>query len=160
MRVLNRIRRNHALEHATLALLAAGGERGLLAGYSTSGGFWLIAPSPGPRVEEAARSALKRLSAGETRLAISPTCGTNLAVAALLAGAALRLVESGRGGRRSGWPLSAAMIVGALMVARPLGGAIQRGLTTLSNMDGVRIREVRSLRLGRYRLHRVRIDQP
>ena len=160
MRVLNRIRRNHALEHATLSVLAEGGARGLMAGYSTSGGFWLVAPAPRRQVQEAASTALRRLSAGESRLAISPSCGTNFAVATLLAGLALRLVESRRGGKRSGWPLSAALFVGALVVARPLGGAIQRGLTTLSNMDGVRIREVWSLQVGRFHLHRVLTDQP
>ena len=102
MRVLNRIRRNHALEHATLSVLAEGGARGLMAGYSTSGGFWLVAPAPRRQVQEAASTALRRLSAGESRLAISPSCGTNFAVATLLAGLALRLVESRRGGQEVG----------------------------------------------------------
>ena len=158
MQVLDRIRRNHALEHATLAVLAKRGARGLLAGYSTAGGFWLLAPASGSEVEKAAGQALDRLSAGESRLAISPSCGTNLAVAALLAAGAIRVVGARRRKNRTGWPVSAAALLGAWVVSRPLGEAIQRRFTTLSDLTGVRIADVRTLRLGRYQLHRVQVD--
>ncbi len=159
MHLVNRIRRNHALEHATLAVLVKRGVKGLLAGYSTTGGYWLLAPASGSEVETAAEQALGRLSAGESRLAISPSCGTNLAVAALLATGAMRVVGARRRKRRIGWPVNAAVALGAWAVSRPLGEAIQRRFTTLSEMEGVRVKGVRTLRFGRYRVHRVRIDQ-
>jgi hypothetical protein len=158
MQVLDRIRRNHALEHATLAVLVKRGAKGLLAGYSTASGFWLLAPVSGSEVEEAAQQALDRLSAGESRLAISPSCGTNLAVAALLAAGAVRVVEARRRRKRVGWQVNAAALLGAWIVSRPLGEAIQRRFTTLSNVTGVRIAGVRTLGLYRYRVHRVQVD--
>ena len=119
-----------------------------------------MAPVAGSVVNEAAQTALTRLSAGESQLAISRSCGTNFAVAALLASAALRMVESVGGKGRSGWPLSAGLVLGAVLLSRPLGGAIQRGITTLSRMDGMRILEVKSFRIGRLQIHRVFTLQP
>ena len=159
MPVLERIRRNHALEHATLAVLASSGVKGLLAGYSTSGGFWLLAPASASTVEAAANTALERLSSGESHLAISASCGTNLAVASLLATSVIRVAKAIRGGGRSGWPLNAVLVVGALALARPLGTAIQRKLTTLSLMEGMRVSGVRTLRVGRFNLHRIFTEQ-
>lgn len=155
MRVIDRIRRNHALEHATLAVLVRAGTKGLLAGYSTSGGFWLLAPASGSEVEDAANQALTRLSKGDGRLAISPNCGTNLAVAALLATAGLRVVEARRGKGRSGWHVNAAVALGAWAVSRPLGEMLQRRLTTLSDMKGLDVSGVSTVQLGRYRVHKV-----
>lgn len=159
MPVLERIRRNHALEHATLAVLASSGVKGLLAGYSTSGGFWLLAPASSATVEAAAHTALERLSSGESHLAISASCGTNLAVASLLAAAAIRLARTRRGGGPTGWPLNAVLVVGALALARPLGTVIQRKLTTLTLVDGMKVSGVRTLQIGRVHLHRILTEQ-
>ena len=139
MQIIDCIRRNHALEHASLAVLVDRGTRGLLAGYSTAGGFWLLAPVSNSEVQKAAEQALSRLSAGESRLAISPSCGTNLAVAVLLASGAMRVVKARRGKNRTGWPVSVAVTLGAWVASRPLGEALQRRLTTLSDVDGVRV---------------------
>ena len=159
MPVLERIRRNHALEHATLAVLASSGVKGLLAGYSTSGGFWLLAPASASTVETAAKTALGRLSSGESQLAISASCGTNLAVASLLASAVIRLTKARPGGGQTGWPLRAVLVVGALALARPLGTAVQRKLTTLSVMEGMRVSRVRTLQIGQFHLHRIFTEQ-
>ena len=159
MSVLERIRRNHALEHATLAVLASSGVKGLLAGYSTNGGFWLLAPASASTVEAAANTALERLSSGESHLAISASCGTNLAVASLLATGVIRVAKATRGGGRTGWPLNAVLVVGALALARPLGTAIQRKLTTLSLVEGMRVSEVKTLRIGQFHLHRIFTEQ-
>ena len=159
MPVFERLRRNHALEHATLAVLASSGVKGLLAGYSTRGGFWLLAPASASIVEAAANTALKRLSSGESQLAISASCGTNLAVASLLASAVIRLVRAKRGGGRTDWPLTAVLVVGALALAKPLGSAIQRKLTTLSLVEGMKVSGVKTLQVGQFHLHRIFTEQ-
>ena len=159
MPVLERIRRNHALEHATLAVLASSGVKGLLAGYSTNGGFWLLAPASASTVEAAANTALERLSSGESHLAISASCGTNLAVASLLASAAIRLAKGRSGGGGAGWLVKTVLVVGALALARPLGIAIQRKLTTLSLVEGMRVSGVSTLRIGQFHLHRIFTEQ-
>ena len=155
MSMLDRIRRNHALEHATLAVLARGGDRGLFAGYSTAGGFWLLAPSSTEMVRRASEAALARLCRGESQLAISRSCGTNIVVAALIAAAAIRLMGVSDSRKRTAWPLRAAIALGAVVLARPIGDALQRRFTTLSAMDGLTVTGVNTFRLGRFRLHRV-----
>jgi hypothetical protein len=89
---LLRIRRNHALEHATIHLLSARPVRTLLVGRSDSRGFYLMGEVPTDDVESAVLQALARLRAGEARLAVHPNCGTNLVTGAALAGTASFLV--------------------------------------------------------------------
>ena len=71
-------RQNHALEHATLQLLA---ERGALtegAGVSDPGGFTLLGDMNLPDTERAVTDALAALQDGQSHLAIHPQCGSNL----------------------------------------------------------------------------------
>ena len=85
-RLLNNVRRNHALEHGTVTMLLEAGARTPLGGYSTSGGFFIFGRASLEEVRTAAQEALASLQSGREELAISPHCGTNLATAALLGG--------------------------------------------------------------------------
>jgi len=76
-------RRNHALEHATLHILART-HRTNMAGHSNPTGFFLLGDLQLEEIADAATEAMKRLKAGESGLAVHPGCGTNLAVSALL----------------------------------------------------------------------------
>ena len=157
--LVDRVRRNHAIEHATIAVLAARGHRPPMGGYSTPGGFWVYGNIPSDDVADAATHALTRLRAGESRLAISPYCGTNLAVgiagAVLLAGFIRKRVPS----RTARVPLVAAAVLGAIMLKRPLGMAAQRELTTLSEVGDAELTDVRRMSLGRHILHRVDVGR-
>ncbi len=82
----SRIRRNHALEHATLQVLAEKIPGLRMAGYSDQRGFWLIGQVETSRIQEAAEEALARLKSGEASLAIHPRCGTHLVATSLMAG--------------------------------------------------------------------------
>ena len=97
--VISRIRRNHAIEHATVSLLMARGIKPPLGGYSTAGGFLIIGGVTLEEVSEATLEALGRLKGGESGLAVSPFCGTNLVTGALLAGAAAALVMGNSKGK-------------------------------------------------------------
>ncbi len=157
--LIDRVRRNHAIEHATIAVLAARGHRPPMGGYSTPGGFWVYGDIPKDDVAEAADHAMDRLRAGESRLAISPYCGTNLAVgiagAILLAGLIRRRVTS----RAARVPLVAGAVLGAFLARRPLGMAAQRELTTLSEVGDAEIVGVRRMGFGRHVLHRVDVGR-
>ena len=79
------IRQNHALEHATIAVLLERLEvRVKMAGYAGLNGFYIMGNVPTITLEEAAYEGLKRLKAGEKDIAVSPMCGTNLAAAGLV----------------------------------------------------------------------------
>ncbi len=45
---INKVRRNHAIEHATVAVMAEQGLQGFIAGYATNNGFWLFSMAPNP----------------------------------------------------------------------------------------------------------------
>src|SRR5437867_9111770 len=76
------VRRNHALEHATIAvLLRRLGHDVRMVGRATRDGYYLYADVPTDLLEDSTREALHRMQAGEGHLAVSALCGTNLAVA-------------------------------------------------------------------------------
>ena len=80
-------RRNHALEHATLHVLAAKTSDQLRwPGIPTRPVFSSSEISPPMKFRSAVTQALTRLRAGERELAIHAGCGTNLATSALMAG--------------------------------------------------------------------------
>lgn len=154
---LQALRRNHALEHATLHVLAQQFPQAMLAGRADARGFVLYGSVPGAAVQAAARSALQRLRSGEQQLALHPNCGTNLVAAGLLAALAARVATAGSGrlALLLRIPLLAGLLPLALLAARPLGYAAQRSLTTSSAMGALRIVSVtRTERAGQVR-HRV-----
>ena len=77
-------RRNHALEHATLHVLAQEYPNRMLGGHSNPTGFFILGDVPMEAVADAATEALRRLRLGESQLAIHPGCGTNMATSILL----------------------------------------------------------------------------
>lgn len=154
---LQALRRNHALEHATLHVLAQQFPHAMLAGRADARGFVLYGSVPSAAVQAAAHCALQRLRSGEQQLALHPNCGTNLVAAGLLAALAARVATAGSGrlARLLRIPLLAGLLPLALLAARPLGYAAQRSLTTSSAMGALRIVSVtRTERAGQVR-HRV-----
>jgi hypothetical protein len=82
----NRIlRRNHALEHATIVVMLEREPGRALNGFSTDEGFFVQGVRSLEEVDGAAREALRRLRAGEKGLAVHRNCGTTIVAANLLA---------------------------------------------------------------------------
>lgn len=86
--VLQQTRQHHAIEHATIHLLAARFPRRVFAGMSDPWGFTLYGQLSSDAIEEAVGEAIQRLQDGEEELAFHPNCGTNLTAAILLVTAA------------------------------------------------------------------------
>ncbi|MDE0140384.1 MAG: hypothetical protein F4047_12130 [Caldilineaceae bacterium SB0670_bin_27] len=89
--VLQQTRQHHAIEHATIHLLAARFPRRVFAGMSDPWGFTLYGQLSGEAIEEAVGEAIQRLQDGEEELAFHPYCGTNLTTGILLVTAAVFL---------------------------------------------------------------------
>jgi hypothetical protein len=156
--VIARIRRNHALEHATIHVLTQRNPRRYLVGRTTTGGFYLFGEVEIEEVAAAVSEALARLRRGEHDLAVHPRCGTNLATAGLLAGLFSFVAMSGRSkSRLAKLPqiLLAATI--AVIAAQPLGLALQKYVTTLPEVEGVTVEEITRLQRGQAVAHQVRI---
>ncbi len=149
------VRRNHALEHATIAVLAnRTGHDVRLVGRSTSSGFYLYGDMSAEHVRESAVEALDRLRHGESHLAISPMCGTNLAVAGILAGIS-SLLALGNRSRLERLPnvLLASML--AVLAAQPLGQLAQKHLTTDPDLSDTELVGIRQGGRGAGRFHKV-----
>lgn len=130
--LIRRTRRNHALEHATVHMLARKVRNLRIAGRSSDGGFVLIGNVSLEEVEEATAEALKRLQNGEEKWAIHPNCGTNLATAGALTTAAGVVGLRGEDGKIQPENISRTMVlmILAMIVARPIGMRLQKHITT------------------------------
>jgi len=149
------VRRNHALEHATIAvLLRRLGHDVRMVGRATRDGYYLYADVPTDLLEDSTREALHRMQAGEGHLAVSALCGTNLAVAGALAGVA-SMVTMGNGNRSERLPnvILASML--AVLAAQPIGRLVQRYLTTSPDLSDTEIVAVKTGGRGGGRFHKV-----
>ncbi len=155
--MLNAIRQNHALEHATIALLMRrlGGKVRLI-GRSGLIGFEIYGDIPTRVLEESAQEALRRLQEGEEELAIAQACGTNLVVAGLAVGTAAMIAGRGRNGLGKFIRLVEAAML-AMLIAQPLGRLAQKHLTTTADLDNVSIVRVVKRGEGKWARHRVEV---
>lgn len=145
----NAVRRNHALEHATVAVLLARHGPTRLAGRASGDGFFLLGDIDADELVDCAREALRRLQAGQATLAVSPLCGTNIAVAGVLAaGAATAVLATGALRERFANAFVAAML--GVIVAQPVGRLVQQHFTTSPDLRGVEIVGLRTV-AGRLR---------
>ena len=156
MDVLASVRRNHALEHATIAvLLGKVGPNTRLVGRATTDGFYIYGNVPTEKIRESAAEALARMKGGESQLAVSPLCGTNLAVAGILAGLASLLAL----GNRSRWERAPNVLMAAVVAvvgAQPLGRIVQRYVTTSPEVQDLEIVDVTASGRGVLSLHKVK----
>lgn len=153
--IIASVRRNHALEHATISVLAGKLGRDVrLVGRATANGFYLYGDMPEDSVSESAKEALERLRRGEKHLAISPMCGTNLAVAGVLAGLSSLLALGNRGRlERAPNVLVASML--AVLAAQPLGRLMQKHVTTSPDVSDTELVGIRQGGLGPGRFHKI-----
>jgi hypothetical protein len=137
----NRIlRRNHALEHATIVVMMGKEPGRKLNGFSTGEGFFVQGVRSTQEVDAAAREALRRLRGGEKGLAIHRNCGTTIVAANLLA-AMLFLGAIGLG-LYMNWPLYLP-ILGSVILAFalrvPLSLLLQRFVTTDADLTNAEV---------------------
>jgi hypothetical protein len=154
------IRRNHALEHATIHLLSQHYPNRTFVGRSDMRGFFLYGQVDTDSLSEHISRALQRLQQGERSLAIHPNCGTNLVTSGLLAGSAAYLAFLGS--EKDGWlkrierlPLAILSTLIALIIAQPLGRSAQEHLTTEGNPGSLQVRKVERFEKSGMIVHRV-----
>ena len=138
---LNAIRRNHGLEHATVAVLFERYGPRRIAGRASGNGFFIIGKVDQQVLDECAHEALRRMKDGQRGLAVSPLCGTNIAVTGVFTAAAA-LMASRRAERQERndsfmSAVTAAMI--AVIAAQPAGRWLQQFVTTRGDVDDLEI---------------------
>lgn len=148
-------RRNHALEHATLKILARSYDDKTLAGHSNPTGFFLFGEIATDDIRNAIHEAMTRLRAGEHDLAIHPGCGTNLATSMVLPATFMFAPLQGARSRRGQLLLlPVALVLGALgfLLSKPLGPWLQRHVTTEADLGSLQLMDIQHVRKG---VHRV-----
>ncbi len=152
-RFLSRIRKNHALEHATVHLLGQRYPNKSLIGRSDNRGFFIYGDISADTLQNTAIEALMRLRNGESQLAIHPNCGTNLVTSALLAGLAAFI--SLFGSKNDDWrkrlerlPTAIMLSAMALVISQPLGNYFQKRFTTNANIGSLEILSTRRIERG------------
>jgi hypothetical protein len=136
-----RIRQNHALEHATITILSGYVPDLRVSARSNSRGFIIFGDVDLGQLRRSLNEALQRLQAGEAELAIHPNCGTNLVVGISLVtmGTLLGMTSSHARTRIASTAFSS---VAGIMGARPLGQFVQKHVTTLPDLEGVRVSKI------------------
>ena len=156
---ISRVRRNHALEHATLRILNQKHHGARLAGYSDVHGFWIVGKVSTDSLQIAVEEALQRLRNGEASLAIHPNCGTNFAVSGALAGTAAWVAMLGSGqttrSKLDRLPLVVTLVTLAMVFAQPLGPKFQAKVTTQANPGDMRVVEIIRYPRNEMTTHRV-----
>ena len=136
------LRRNHALEHATIVVMMEREPGRRLNGFSTDEGFFVQGVRSISEVESAAREAMRRLQNGEKKLAIHRNCGTTIVAANLLA-AIFFLVTLGLGFLYLVGSSLYLMILGSVVLAFalriPLSLLLQRFVTTDADLTNAEV---------------------
>ena len=148
-------RRNHALEHAALHMLARKYDEKQLGGHSNPTSFHIFGEIATDDLRDAVNQAMTRLRAGEKELAIHPGCGTNVATSMVLpAMFAFFPFQGSRSSRGRLLLLPIALLFGAFgfFLSKPLGPWLQRNVTTEADLGDMRVTEIIHVRKG---VHRV-----
>jgi uncharacterized protein DUF6391 len=134
------LRRNHALEHATIAVMMEREPGRKLNGFSTDDGFFVQGVRSLAEVERAAREAIGRLQNGEKGLAIHRNCGTTIVAANLLA--AIFFLTALGIGLYLGWPVYLLILGGVVLAFAlrvPLSLVLQRFVTTDADLQNAEV---------------------
>lgn len=154
------IRKQHGREHATVAVMLERGARPPLGGNATPGGFFVYSRESTEFVTAAAEEGVRRLQTRQPELAVSPYCGTNILVGAVIAVAVSVLV---RGRSKSFLRRISSMLLGVVVsqfLRRPIGEMLQRHVTTLPHSNGIVVNQVKALRVGAITIHWINTGRP
>jgi hypothetical protein len=137
----NRIlRRNHALEHATIAVMMEREPGRKFNGFSTDEGFFVQGVRSTGEVDSAAREALRRLRTGEKKLAVHRNCGTTIVAANLLA--AVFFLSALGVGLYLDWDVYLLILGGVILslgLRVPLSLFLQRFVTTDADLSNAEV---------------------
>lgn len=131
------LRRNHALEHATINVIEERYGPSRLAGLARPDGFLIFGAASPALVLDAAQEGLRRLQRGERQLAIHPRCGTTLIASQLVLAVAFLLTLLLL--RQFSLLPFLVGVVAALLLGPRLSPILQRWVTTDARVEDLAI---------------------
>jgi len=155
------VRKNHAIEHATVSvLLAEGKKKSAVLGFAIPTGFIISSKSNKNEILSAARSGLKLIQSGDEEVSISQFCGTNIVVAAFISGVSTLLISRILGKKSKNILNMANGFILSSLFSKPIGRLVQKYVTTNSNVKNIKISKGRSIKLGSFYIHYVSTSYP
>jgi hypothetical protein len=137
----SQLRRNHALEHATINVLEEKYPESKYSGFAERNGFKIIGLLPPPEiVYEAAQEGLRRLQNGEKNLAIHKKCGTSLIISNILF--ALLFLFILLAAHKFSFLTWLILIFFTILISEPLGVFAQKYLTTKTDVKSLYIMDL------------------
>jgi len=159
MKPASRVRRNHALEHATLNILSSRFPGLHLAGISDTGGFWVTGNVELDSLTTAVVEALARLRGGENQLAYHAGCGTGYAATGVIAGGLAWLgmlgAKKSLRDQLSRLPNVILLAMIGAVIAQPIGVKLQTRVTTRSDPGGLEVTGISMHKRGDMKFFRV-----
>ena len=131
------MRRNHALEHATVNVIEEQYGPTNLSGVADDNGFLIRGTADPTLIYNAARIGLMRIQNGEKDLAVHKRCGTSIAITNLFTSVLFILVLLFTG-QANLWTMFLAIVLGSL-VGPSLGIITQKYVTTRTDVQNVEI---------------------
>ncbi len=151
------VRKSHAVEHAAVTVLHERlGRRGPAVAVSDPWGFTILSPYRAEELADATQEALRRLAKGESWLAVTDLCGSNIAVTGVLTATAA--LAAARDGQRDRYASAIVASTAAALAAPIVARWLQRTVTTDPQVADVTLASARRLaRAGRFELVRVQL---
>jgi hypothetical protein len=134
------LRRNHALEHATINVIEEAYGPQQLSGLAKEDGFYIKGALKPAVIREAAEEGLRRLKSGEGDLVVHKRCGTSLAVANLLSAIIFLFLLFQTGNFTIIYVFVA--ILFSNLLGPVLGKYVQKLFTTSTDVEGMVIEDV------------------
>ena len=150
---IDKIRKNHALEHGTIAVLRNKGISPTLFGSTIPTGFVLCGQLSKQAALECGLEALASFRQGHWKLAISRDCGTNLVLKILVTALVTAVFVRHKKNivhRVTGTTIG--VLAGSLF-GKPIGNMIQKRYTTMPELGEFKIIRIRSLKIWKYNIH-------
>jgi hypothetical protein len=143
---VRRVRRNHALEHATVHMLTRRQRNLSVAGRAVGNGFFLYGNVETDDVQAAVEEAIARMRNGEHHWAVHPNCGTGLVTAGMMTSLTTLVGTMGTDRdwrqRLNRLPTLILLSVGALIFSQPIGLSLQRHVTTMGDPGDLHVVEI------------------
>ena len=147
------VRRNHAIEHATVSILTEQKIKSAVIGFAIPSGFIIYSKSNKDEILSAANHGLKLMKSGVSEISISQFCGTNLVVAALLTGVSTLLLGKILGKKSKNILNITSGFLLSTLLSKPIGRIVQKYVTTDSNVKNIQIKNIVSLKIGTFHIN-------
>lgn len=153
--LLANVRRNHGIEHATVGILTQRKIKPPIFALATPSGFMIYSKLNKNEILSATNESIKLMLAGDSELAISQYCGTNIVAGGIIAVISTIIFAKILGKKSKGILNIANGFFISTLLSKPIGRLVQKYITTDQHINGIKVKNIRSLNLGNFYIHHI-----